>query len=67
MRKRKPSELPFYQRLLVGVDETCEQLGVGRNSVYNLINAGKLQVVKVGPRTLITTASILALATAEAA
>ncbi|OYV34912.1 MAG: hypothetical protein B7Z80_19930 [Rhodospirillales bacterium 20-64-7] len=33
-------------------------LGVGRSSVYCLIKAGKLEAIKIGRRTLLTTASI---------
>ena len=36
--------------------------GIGRTTVYGLIAAGKLEAVKLGSRTLITAASIEALA-----
>lgn len=36
--------------------------GLGRNSIYNLINAGKLETVKIGRRTLVKADSIKALA-----
>jgi excisionase family DNA binding protein len=67
MRKRKSSELPFEQRGAASVRETAEYLGVGVNSVYNLINDGKLKAVKFGSRTSITTASARALLQPEAA
>jgi len=53
-------QLPF--RVLLPISDTCAALGVGRNSVYNLINAGKLEIVKIGRRTLVTADSIKALA-----
>ncbi len=31
----------------------CDAYGVGRTSVYSHIGAGKLQAVKIGPRTMI--------------
>ncbi|MDI1347251.1 MAG: helix-turn-helix domain-containing protein [Pseudolabrys sp.] len=66
-RKLKPSSLPFEQRLALSVSETAETLGVGRNSVYGLIKAGRLKAVKLGARNTITTDSIRALLHAEAA
>ena len=53
---------PKIDKVLIPIPETCTALGVGRNSVYNLINAGKLEVVKIGRRTLVKMASIKALA-----
>ena len=44
--------------LLNSINDTCTLLGVGRNTVYNLIGAGKLLSVKVGDRRLIPQASI---------
>ena len=67
MRKKTPSNLSFEQRLAFSVSETADVLGVGRNSVYGLIRAGKLKAVKLGARNTITTDSIRALLHAEAA
>lgn len=66
-RKLKPSSLTFDQRLALSIPETADVLGVGRNSVYGLIKAGKLKAVKLGARNTITTDSIRALLHAEAA
>lgn len=60
-RKRRLPSLPFKERLFASVDEVAEQLGCGRNTVYNQISAGKLKVVKVNSLTRITTESVLAL------
>ena len=46
----------------VSVKETMRALGIGRTKVYELINARLLEVVKIGRRTLVRTASIRALA-----
>ena len=36
------------------VDVFCERFGVGRTTAYREIKTGRLHVVKVGKRTLIT-------------
>jgi excisionase family DNA binding protein len=48
--------------ICVFVTETTRALGIGRTKVYELINAGLLEVVKIGRRTLVRTTSIRALA-----
>ncbi len=35
------------------IDETAHQLSIGRNSVYNLINAGELKSLRIGARRVI--------------
>jgi len=57
-----PYPASTVEKVLVPIRETCAALGVGRNSVYNLINAGKLETVKIGRRTLVKADSIRALA-----
>ncbi len=47
-------------RLLYTVAETVQMLGVGRSTLYVMLGEGKLDVRKVGRRTLITAASIRA-------
>jgi len=44
--------------LLVSIPRTCSALGVGRSKVYQLIGEGRLEVQKIGRRTLIRIASI---------
>jgi excisionase family DNA binding protein len=46
----------------VSVNEAREALGVGRTKLYELINAGKLRVVRLGRRTLVSTESLRELA-----
>jgi excisionase family DNA binding protein len=67
MRKRKSSVLPFEQRGAASVSETADYLGVGRNTVYSFIKAGKLKVAKLGSRTCVLTASARALLQQDAA
>lgn len=42
--------------------EAAKALGVGRSTIYELLNNRKLQSVKIGTRRLVTTASIRAFA-----
>lgn len=69
--KRKPRsptpKLPFHDRLSLDITETARKLGLGRNTIYSLIKAGKLTRVKFGARSGVTTDSIRALLGAEAA
>lgn len=39
------------------IREFCAAAGIGRTTVYNEINAGRLKIVKVGKRTLIPAAA----------
>ena len=45
---------------LVSIDEACEYLGLGRWSVYKLINQNKLKSVKIGKRRLVPVSAIRA-------
>lgn len=44
--------------LTYSINRTAAALGVGRSTVYKLIKSGRLDALKIGTRTLITTASI---------
>ncbi len=44
---------------LFTVSEVCEKLKLGRNTVYNLINANKIKSVKVGTRRLFRTSDLV--------
>jgi len=46
--------------ICASVNDTARILGIGRTKVYELINAGRLETVKIGRRTLVRTASIRA-------
>ena len=47
---------------LASIPEAQRALGIGRTTAYRLMDAGKLEKVKIGRRTLIKVASIKALA-----
>ncbi len=40
-------------RLLHPLPEVCEELGIGRSTVYELIAEGVIRTVKIGRRTLV--------------
>ena len=48
-------ELPV---LSCSIKDATRVSGLGRTKIYELINCGKLEVVKVGRRTLITMKSL---------
>jgi excisionase family DNA binding protein len=43
------------------INDAARALGVGRSTIYKLINAGQLSTIKIGRRTLIKTDSVRAL------
>ena len=47
--------------ITVSVAEACRIVGIGRTSLYQLLNAGKLEAIKLGRRRLIKVASLEAL------
>lgn len=50
------------QALLASIPEAQRALGIARSTAYRLMDAGKLERVKIGRRTLIKVSSIKALA-----
>ena len=48
-------------RALISIKAACQSLSIGRTHIYNLINSGRLDTVKLGRRTLIKVASVKAL------
>ena len=44
----------------LSIIDAARTLGVGRSKLYELINAGQLDTVKLGTRTLVRVASIRA-------
>jgi excisionase family DNA binding protein len=43
---------------LLSIPSVARQLGIGRTTVYRMIGEGRLDVRKIGRRTMITTASV---------
>ena len=48
--------------MLMSVNAACKTLGLGRTSLYALINKGDLDTVKLGRRTLVKVSSLKAVA-----
>ena len=48
-------------KLALSPAEAAEALGVSRSTVYRMVSSGQLSVVKVGRRTLVATATLVAL------
>lgn len=53
------------QPLAYSIDDACRVSSLGRTRLYQLINEGKLQVRKIGKRTLVPAASLRALIDGE--
>ena len=51
--------------IAISVNCAAQVLGVGRSSIYGLLKSGRLEAIKIGRRTLLTTASINRLANGE--
>ena len=49
---------PAGRTRTLSIKETADQLRVSTSTVYDLINRGKLKVLRLGRRTLVTTESI---------
>lgn len=49
----KTPDITPVQRKFSTIPNVCEQLNVGRSTVYGLIDAGTLRRVKIGARSLI--------------
>ena len=48
--------------IAISVNSAATALGIGRSSIYGLLKDGKLDAIKIGRRTLLTTESIRKLA-----
>lgn len=60
-----PSKQAEPERLLVSIEEAMRSLGIGRTKLYELINEKKIEVVKIGRRTLVRSVSLRRLAGEE--
>jgi excisionase family DNA binding protein len=47
--------------LTTSISEAAKALSLGRTSIYELINAGRLETIKIGRRRLVKVGSIQAL------
>jgi excisionase family DNA binding protein len=48
-------------KLAYSINEAADRIGVGRTTLYQLVNAGELRLVKLGSRSLIIAAELEAL------
>jgi hypothetical protein len=59
--------LPFRERLGCSPNEACVALGIGRTLLYELIAERRVEVRKLGRRTIVSVASLLKLLDGQAA
>ncbi len=48
--------------LAISINAAAKALSIGRSSIYALIKSHRLEAIKIGTRTLVTTASLARLA-----
>lgn len=53
--------IPSSEQLAYSIAEACRVTSIGRTRLYGLIAEGRLEVRKIGKRTLIPAASLRAL------
>ena len=58
--------LPFRERLGCSPSEACVALGIGRTLLYELIAEGRVEVTKLGRRTIVSIPSLLKLLDGQA-
>jgi excisionase family DNA binding protein len=58
--------LPFRERLGCSPSEACVALGVGRTFLYQLIAERRVEVTKLGRRTIVSIPSLLKLLDGQA-
>jgi excisionase family DNA binding protein len=58
--------LPFRERLACSPQEACTALGIGRTLLYRLIAERRVEVSKLGRRTLVNIPSLVKLLDARA-
>jgi excisionase family DNA binding protein len=49
------------ETLTISVSDAAKAIGIGKTTLYRLINTGQVTPVRIGRRTLIETASVRAL------
>ena len=59
--------LPFTERLGCSPNEACVALGIGRTLLYGLIAERRIEVRKLGRRTIVSIPSLLRLLDSQAA
>jgi excisionase family DNA binding protein len=53
--------IPFRDRISCTIPEACAATGLGRTKIYEEIAVGRLRTTKVGTRTLVIVASLVAM------
>jgi excisionase family DNA binding protein len=61
------SSIAFCERVGCSPREACEALGIGRTFLYRLIAERRIEVTKLGRRTIVSIPSLLKLLDAHAA
>ncbi|MEO6382766.1 MAG: helix-turn-helix domain-containing protein [Nitrobacter sp.] len=54
-------------RIAVRIPEACRLIGIGRSKLYELLDAGELETIKIGASRLVLVASLQAFVEARRA
>jgi excisionase family DNA binding protein len=55
------TNLNEHEPLAFNIPDFCRLIGVGRSTVYHMMNRGEIEVVQIGRRKLVTRETALAL------
>jgi excisionase family DNA binding protein len=58
MAEALPEDAVFNRPFTVRIREACRLTGIGRSKFYELIEAGEIEVIKVGTITLVPVSSL---------
>jgi excisionase family DNA binding protein len=58
MPAQRKVEAPAVERLCYRISDASRAIGVGRTTIYHLIREGKLTLIKIGGRSLVTATSL---------
>lgn len=56
-----PKHRTTIEPITMRVPQACRYLGIGRSTLYVLINEGKIEIIKLGSSTLVLTESLRSL------
>lgn len=59
------SDEKSVQPLTVRIREACRMTGIGRSKLYELIQAGEIEIIKIGSMTLVPVDSLQSFLTAR--
>ena len=56
--EQHPRSAPAIEPITMRIPDACHYMGIGRSTLYILIGAGQVEIVKIGRSTLVVTDSL---------